>query len=286
MTLPVKDYYEGSIYVYLNNNLTDLVYLADGTWSLDYDKTKSTISKFNVNNEGNYTSKSNEYRLLRNVEMTGTTKDYITIYKTMMGGGLEENILEFKNIIFNAKVSGAGRINVTFVKKGISNWDDQYNYTLPVDGADKEYIINFNQLKSKKITDLIKADDITAISFSFINGSGVSTPITANLSKVRFTKADISNEIIVQAVNVFPNPSIGKFLAKFTSQTSNTLMLKVYESTTGKLIKTQYVNATIGDNQVAVNLTEDNYLTSGVYIITLEGDEVKFAPTKLILNKN
>ena len=36
VTIPVRDNYEGDVYVYLNNKLTDLVYLADGTWSLDY----------------------------------------------------------------------------------------------------------------------------------------------------------------------------------------------------------------------------------------------------------
>jgi uncharacterized protein YjdB len=92
LTLPVKDYYEGQIYMYLNDSLTDLVYLADGTWNVDYDKNKTTITKFNVVNELNFSSPSNEYRLMRNVQMQGTSKDYITIYKTMMGGGLEEDI--------------------------------------------------------------------------------------------------------------------------------------------------------------------------------------------------
>ena len=286
MTFPVKDYYEGSIYVYLNNNLTDLVYLADGTWSTNYDKTKSSVSKFNVINEGNYTSKSNEYRLMRNVDMAGTTKDYITIYKTMMGGGLEEDITAYKNIIFDAKVDGAGRINVTLVKKGIANWEEQYHYTLPIDASDREYSIDFAQLKSSKYNDVIKANDITAVSFSFINASGISLPISVNLRNVRFTKVNISNEILVQPVNVYPNPSIGKFSTTFTSETGRSLLLKVYESATGKLIKTQLVNATKGENQVSVNLLENQYLTSGVYVITLEGDGMKYKPANLIITKN
>ena len=286
LTFPVKDYYEGSIYVYLNNNLTDLVYLADGTWSTNYDKTKSSVSKFNVINEGNYTSKSNEYRLMRNVDMAGTTKDYITIYKTMMGGGLEEDITAYKNIIFDAKVDGAGRINVTLVKKGIANWEEQYHYTLPIDASDREYSIDFAQLKSSKYNDVIKANDITAVSFSFINASGISLPISVNLRNVRFTNANISNEILVQPVNVYPNPSIGKFSTTFTSETGRSLLLKVYESATGKLIKTQLVNATKGENQVSVNLLENQYLTSGVYVITLEGDGMKYKPANLIITKN
>lgn len=48
ISIPVKDNYEGNIYVYINNKLTDLVYLADGTWSLDYNKQSTSISKFSV----------------------------------------------------------------------------------------------------------------------------------------------------------------------------------------------------------------------------------------------
>lgn len=285
LTLPVKDYYEGSIYVYLNNNLTDLVYLADGTWNLDYDKTTTTINKFNVVNELNFSSDAEEYRLMRNVEMQGSAKNYITIYKTMMGGGLEEDVTAFKNMLFKAKVSGAGRINVTFVKKSISKWSDQYNYTLPIDGRNGDYVINFNQLKSAKFNTPIVADDITAVSFSFINNSGVATPISVDMSKVRFTNQDVTGEIKVYPIAIFPNPSNGKFVTRFTSEVETNGQMKIYEASTGKLIKTQYVNTRKGENQVSVNLTEDQTLTSGVYIITLEGEELRYAPTKLVLTK-
>ncbi len=285
LTIPVKDYYEGSIYVYLNNNLTDLVYLADGTWSLDYDKNKTSITKFDVVNELNFSSNNDEYRLMRNVQMQGTSKDYITIYKTMMGGGLEENVTAFKNITFKAKVSGAGRVNVTLVKKSISKWEDQYHFTLPIDGNDKEYSVNFSQLKSSKYNTPIDANDITAVSFSFINSSGVATPITVDMSKVRFTNIDFSGEIKVYPIVLFPNPSSGKFLTRFTSEVSTTAQLKVYEASTGKLIKTQLINTIKGENQVTVNLIEEQYLTSGVYIIAIEGDELRYKPTKLVLTK-
>lgn len=222
---------------------------------------------------------------MRNVQMQGTSKNYITIYKTMMGGGLEEDVTAFKNIIFKAKVSGAGRVNVTLVKKSITKWEDQYNYTLPIDGENKEYTVNFNQLKSAKYNTPINADDITAVSFSFINSSGVATPISVDMSKVRFTNADNLGEIKVYPIVIFPNPSSGKFLTRFTSEVSTTAQLKVFEASTGKLIKTQLINTVKGENQVTVNLIEEQYLTSGVYIIAIEGDELRYKPTKLVLTK-
>ena len=287
LNVPVKDYYEGSMYVYLNNKLTDLVYLADGTWSLDYDKTKTTINKFNVINEGNYTSKSNEYRLMRNVEMVGTTKNYISIYKTMMGGGLEQDVTAYQDLKFNVNAVGTTNLKVTLVKKGISNWDDQYSYTMSVDGLDKEYKVSMSQFKSTKYSATIKADDIIAVNFSFINPTGNAAVMSVNMSKVRFINNTIPTEVVVEQIGIYPNPSSGRFTAKFNSNNAQALIMKVYEASTGKLIKQQIVVAYSGDNQVAVNLLEtQTTITDGVYIVTLEGDEQRYQPTKLIISKS
>jgi uncharacterized protein YjdB len=287
LTVPVKDYYEGSMYVYLNNNLTDLVYLADGTWSLDYDKTKTTINKFNVVNEGNYTSKASEYRLMRNVEMVGTTKNYISIYKTMMGGGLEQDVTAYQDLKFNVNAVGTTNLRVTLVKKGITNWDDQYSYTMSVDGLDKEYKISLSQFKSSKYNTSIKADDIVAVNFSYINPTGTATVMSVNMSKVRFVNNTIPTEVVTEQINLYPNPSSGRFVTKFKSNSSQALVLKVYEASTGKLIKQQIVVAYTGDNQVNINLTESQTtITDGIYIVTLEGDEQRYQPAKLIITKN
>ena len=287
LSVPVKDYYEGSMYVYLNNNLTDVVYLADGTWSLDYDKTKTTINKFNVINEGNYSSKSNEYRLMRNVEMVGTTKNYISIYKTMMGGGLEQDVTAYQDLKFNVNAVGTTNLRVTLVKKGITNWDDQYSYTMSVDGLDKEYKVSLTQFKSSKYATSIKADDITAVNFSFINPTGTAAVLSANMSKVRFVNNTIPTEVVVEQIGIYPNPSTGRFTTKFTSNSSQALILKVYEAATGRLIKQQIIVAYSGDNQVNINLTEtQSTIADGLYIVTLQGDEQRYQPAKLIITKN
>jgi hypothetical protein len=279
----VKDNYEGNIYVYLNNKLTDLVYLADGTWSLDYNKQTTTISKFNVSNESNATTNANEHRLFRNVSVTGTSKDYITVYKTMMGGGLEQNVAAFKSIIFNANTIGAGKVKVTLVKKSITNWNDQYTYTMNLDG-DKEYGINLSQFTSTKFNSAMNANDITAVNFSFMNSRGVSSTMNINLSKARFTTTTIATDVTANAINVYPNPTTGKFNVGFTSELAQPLVLKVVETATGKTVKTQFINAAKGANQTAVVL--DNITSSnGLYIVTLEGDNVKYNAAKLIVNK-
>ena len=280
ITIPVKDNYEGNIYVYLNNKLTDLVYLSDGTWALDYNKNTTSISKFDVTNEANPTTTANEHRLFRNVAVTGASKDYITVYKTMMGGGLEQNVSSYKSLLFNANASGAGSVTVTLVKKSITDWKNQYTYTVSLDG-NKEYGINLNQFTSTKFNSAINANDIVAVNFSFNNSRGVPTNMSINLSKARFAATSVATNISVNAIGVYPNPTMGKFTASFTSTAAQPLVLKVVEIATGKTVKTQFINAAKGNNQVAV----DNNLASGLYIVTLEGDSDKYNAAKLMVNK-
>ncbi|MBS4042328.1 MAG: hypothetical protein KGZ59_00745, partial [Chitinophagaceae bacterium] len=77
------------------------------------------------------------------------------------------------------------------------------------------------------------------------------------------------------------------FSAKFNSNSSQPLVLKVYEAATGRMVKQQIVVAYSGDNQVNINLTESqSTITDGLYIVTLEGDGQRYQPAKLIITKN
>jgi hypothetical protein len=283
VTIPVRDNYEGDIYVYLNNKLTDLVYLADGTWNLDYNKQTTSISKFDVINEtpNNLTPNSSELRLFRNVNVTGTTKDYITIYKTMMGGGLEQNVTAYNGLLFNANATGAGKVQVTLVKKSITNWKEQYTYTMDLDG-DKEYGINFNQFKSTKFTQAINANDIVAVNFSFLTSRGTTTNMNINLSKARFSNVATATTEIANALKITPNPTTGRFVASFNSTTKEDVIINVIEIASGKVVKVKTHPATKGTNTVSIDLGNVN--ASGLYIVNIAGDSQSFKPAKLMIS--
>jgi hypothetical protein len=200
-----------------------------------------------------------------------------------MGGGLEQNVSSFKSLLFTANAIGAGSVKVTLVKKSITNWDNQYTYTIALDG-DKEYGINLNQFTSKSNASAINANDIVAVNFSFINSRGVASSMNINLSKARFSSSSIAADVSVNTMGIYPNPSTGKFTTNFTSEIAQPLVLKVIEASTGKTIKTQFINAVKGANQTAVELSNTTS-TNGLFIVTLEGDNVKFNAAKLIVNK-
>ena len=211
---------------------------------------------------------------------------YISIYKTMMGGGIEQNVAAYNSLLFNANTVGAGSVKVTLIKKSITNWNDQYSYTANI-GDSKDFAIALNSFKSSKFNAAINANDITAVNFSFVTGRNAVTNMTVNLGKVRFSTATANTPAseTLNVLAVYPNPTMGRFTTTFSSDVAQPLVLKVTEVATGKSVKTMFINATKGANKAAVTL--DNITSSnGLYIVTLEGDNVKYNPAKLMVNRN
>ena len=276
----VKDAYEATINLFINNSKTDMLYLNDGTWSKDYSAT-TTVNNFTVSADGNANANPDEYRLMRNVAFNANTKDYFSVYKTIGTGCNALNISKYKSIKYTANAIGAGSVTITLVSSNITDWKNQFSYTMNLEG-NQEYAISLAKFKSNKYNTLVNANEITAVNFSFNNSRAVPTSMTASLSKTRFSKLDvISTSLAATSLGIYPNPTMGKFTVAFTSEMLQPLVLKVTEAATGKIVTTQFINATKGANTIVV----DNSLADGLYIVTLDGDDVKYNAAKLMVNR-
>ena len=285
ISIPVSDSYESNLYFSVNGVMNDLVYMNDGTWNINYDKATTNIKKFNVIN-GSYSTNSNEYPLYRKVDISATTKDYITVYKLVKGGGLERNFNDYKAIKFNATATGASKVKITLIKKGITKWDDQYSYTLPIESNEKEYAVSVSKFVSRASVVSIDLKDITAINFTWENNTGGVRNIDASIQKLRFVKDIVANIIDVteNEIAIYPNPNQGKFTASFAATDAQPIVLKVLEVGSGRVIYTQYINAKKGVNTTVVDL-KSNLISSGLFMLTIEADEFKYKPVKLVIGK-
>jgi hypothetical protein len=286
ITIPVSDLYEHNLYMYVNGKLVDLVYISDGSWTADYDKNLTTLNKFNVTNETATTFVNTEYPLLRNVELEATTKLNVSAYKLIKASGLSKDLSEFKGIKFNAAAKGTTTLKITILKRGITSWDDQYTHKLSITDNAKEYAVGLDKFVSKASSSKLNPNDITAVIFTWENNRGVNATIGGTLSKVRFTKDDISFEqaILNKEVTVYPNPNNGKFNVTFMAQNDGPLVLKIIDVAKGAVVDTKFINAKKGSNTINVvtNIIPANLST---YYILLEGDDVKYVPKKILINK-
>jgi hypothetical protein len=282
--IPVSDSYESTISLYLNNKLQDVVFMADGSWNIDYNKNNTVVNNFKITNDTTPSNIStNVLPIFRNVSIDATTSDFVAAYKLLKGGGAEQDLRAYKSLKFTAKASGAN-MRITLVKNSIANWNEQYSFSLPISTTGNEYSINLSDFTSTT-NKAFTANDITTIIFSFEIGTGKSTQVNASISKVSFTKQTATgiNTIDTKNVQLYPNPSKGRFVASFRAEVPSTVTLKVLDANTGRQILSKNIHTVKGENNVNVELNQS--INTNMYILSIEGISDKYLPKKLLVQQ-
>ncbi len=283
VSIPISDAFESNIAMFVNGQLQDVVYMSDGTWGIDYDSTKTVIREYKIINDTVNTNTDN-YPVFRNVKIQATTPNYVTAYKVLRAAGTTENLISFKSLIFSAKANA--NCKITLVKNSISNFDQQFKFTIPLGTELKEYRINLDDFKAVNSSAKIEANDITTIVFAFETTSGTSTNIDLQLNNIAFSKKT-SEEILNQSatlINIFPNPvNGGKFTAQFKSEVSTVLTVKLTDASSGKVVFSKNTNVVKGDNMIPVQVIGLSGLS--INILTIEGNGNKFQPKKVVIQQ-
>lgn len=284
VALPTGDLYESTIKLYMNGIIQDEVFMADGSWGVDYNTNTTSVKKFEVKNSTAQLAKD-EFHLFRNVDVNATTPDFIGVYKLLRGGGAPQDLSAFKTL----KITAAGNsvLTVTLVKKSITNWADQYTYQFSVNKDATDFLIPLSDFKSSGSNKPIDPKDITTMIVALgATSAGKNTNVEVSLSNVSFTKEDIGyiRSLSAKDVTAYPNPSKGTFNLKFKADKDYALTLKVTEAGTGNVIMSQAINATKGENAVPVNVNINK--GQKMYIISLDGSNVKYKATRLVMGKD
>jgi uncharacterized repeat protein (TIGR01451 family) len=283
VTIPMSDMYESTISLYINNQLQDVVFMADGAWTYATGNNSSVYS-FKVNNDPSRTFTSEEYPIFRNVQIAGSLGDYISIFKLLKGGATTQDLSAYKTLKFTA--SGGGNLRITMVKNSVANWTDQYTTVLPLDKNTKDYNVALSSLASAATKDKINANDVTMVLFALESSTGQAAAINNTLSNVSFIKQDVAYlaSLTAKDVTVFPNPINGTtFTCSFMSDKIVALNMRVIDIATGRTAITKAVNAIAGENKVSIDLGTKN--PASVYVVTLEGDDVKYNNAKIVISK-
>lgn len=285
-SIPVSDTYESTISLYLNNKLQDVVFMADGSWNIDYNKNTTAVNSFQITNDTtiNTAFQSDILPVFRNISLDATTTDKVSVYKILKGGGVAQDLRNYKSLKFTANATGAN-IRITLVKNGITNFSDQYSYQLPISSVKQEYNINLSDFTSSKFNQSIDPNDITTVIFTFETSAGKTTQVQASISKVSFSKQNnlASKTIETKEVQLYPNPSKGRFMASFKAEIPSTVVLKLLDANTGREILSRQINTVTGVNSINVELNQS--INTNVYILSIEGNTDKYIPKKLIVQQ-
>ncbi|MBX9734346.1 MAG: hypothetical protein K2X37_09815, partial [Chitinophagaceae bacterium] len=184
------------------------------------------------------------------------------------------------------KAKGNGNLRITVIKNSITDFGKQYKVFVPISTDLKDYTISLLDFTTTANTQTLNANDITTIVFSFEAAGGVQTTLDASISNVGFSKKSKAflAYLSEQKLHVYPNPiaSNRTVYAAFRSSENGIVTVKLIETTSGKIIQTQQVNAIRGDNIIPINIGKLTATT--IVSVIVEGSGLKLKPAKIIIN--
>jgi choice-of-anchor A domain-containing protein len=281
--LDVKDGYEYDGLIKVNGEIQDAFYHADGNWGLDYDAAYTTINSYTVSNDFARTYNEDEMPVHRNVKLQAHSEfDYLTLYKSLLPGHLPADYTEYGFLSFKAK--GSGLLELGLVKSSIQDWKHQYRAVLNVKDTEQTYYVPFKFFKSTGTNNMITADDLSMITFTFLPVEAGTNDLDLTIGNVKFTKRAPAGyeELLINMKNefmVYPNPSHGDVNCLLYSETATAAMVTLHD-VTGKLIYSAPLNLVEGRNDLSFNFGS---LTTGLLFFNVTSPGTNYGTAKIMM---
>ncbi len=277
--IPVNDGYEYDAALYVNDSvLADKIYMADGNWSLDYDKNITTINEFKTGNDEARTYSANEYSVYRNVSLKANSNDYLILFKGINQGNMSTDLGAYESVRFKAK--GKGSVQVTLSRDSFIQWQSQYKATLQLTENKTEFTIPFSEFKSYNISSPFKPVDVRMISFTFAAQSSARENFEMEVGEIAFIKTvsglkQAGNDN--SGIGVYPNPNNGLFHLNFTLHKAESVQV-IVSDILGKVIYTTLVPSATGLNNIQLHVPE----AKGLVFIAVKGQGIHMATRVMV----
>jgi len=268
--------FEGGINIVTANNQKDVLYLADGSWGLEYEEHATAITNYEIIREQR-ADNDNEYVVERGLKVSGTTDNYLSIFKQLKPGGLAVNLSRYNTLSFDSNREGVYR--VTLLEEGNTNPNQHLSYTLQSSASSVDIPFSFFANTDGAELDPTK---ITTIYIAFLADDNADGDFDFSIENVRFRNAEEaelnldSNEKLM----LYPNPSQGVVYLTHMFEEDSEVTMTVLDPT-GVVIQKTNTFATKGLQNFEVTLDNRD---QGVYLISLHTNQGVFANTLLLTN--
>lgn len=257
----------------------DDLFMSDGPWGIDDSQASTNVLDYTVSPNGYY-FEADTFPIERNVSVNATTSTYFAAYRALTPRFKAVDITDYDT--FNLTASGTGRLEITFVKASISDWEAQHKTTITLTDTEQEFNIPLSTFSSTTGEE-IELNDVVTIVFTMASESGQMISKTMNLSQVYLSNestlsiTNFDNEI--QQTSAIPNPMNTRTNIHFTTKQSEDVQLSVYDQV-GKVVYTMKVRTENGQNKIPLNR---NNLRPGLYFCKIKSKSLTYKTIKLII---
>ncbi len=258
----------------------DDLFFSDGPWGIDDSSETTEIQEYTIStNTVNFDI--DDFGIERNVAIEATTNEYVAVYRALTPRFNPVNMSEYSNFAFKAK--GTGEMQINFIKKSVTDWEQQHSATIQLTNDFQDFNISFSDFTNLSNDELI-LDDIVTIVFTMVSEEGLNVTKEMYIQDLRF-----SNTTSALSVNTFdidsskisavPNPMDSSTTINFTANQNETMQFVVYDQL-GKVVYQTTHNATTGKNQISLNRQN---LGTGFYFCKIRSSQNVYKVLKLIV---
>jgi hypothetical protein len=263
------------------SNQIDALYLADGPWGLDYLKTETKVSIFNIDNVSNSDLSTDQYAIERNTTVAGDIYGTLNVFRNILPGELAFDASSYTTVGF--EINNSLPIEVVLVTENTTDWNNRLRLKIPVNTTVAEMNILFDEF-TNPVGQKYNNEKIKGLVFSVQGDYQAFQPFAVNVSKLAFkTSKTLSapsfNNVIVKTIYNYPNPCVATTTLVLPKATEST-NVKIIDLN-GRIITDKNYNAISSSNEIAIGLENIN---KGVYLLMVATKENETFQTKLIVN--
>jgi hypothetical protein len=263
------------------SNQIDALYLADGPWGLDYLKTETKVSTFNIDNVSNSDLSTDQYAIERNTTVAGDIYGTLNVFRNILPGELAFDASSYSTVGF--EINNSLPIEVVLVTENTTDWNNRLRLKIPANTTVAEMNILFDEF-TNPVGQKYNNEKIKGLVFSVQGDYQAFQPFAVNVSKLAFkTSKTLSapsfNNVIVKTIYNYPNPCVATTTLVLPKATEST-NVKIIDLN-GRIITDKNYNAISSSNEIAIGLENIN---KGVYLLMVATKENETFQTKLIVN--
>lgn len=191
----------------LENNLKDILYLADGPWGIDYPEDYAFVDTYDVTSD-DIIEMENTHLVERNARVEGQVKGNVNLFRHLLPGDQTLNVEEFNSIKF--QLSSSMPVEVVLMQEGLADWNNRFRYTINEGFNYSEQTLLFKDFKDANGNSAQGIKDIKTIVFSVIGDYTNFVDFQLSVSNVAFLNNQSlevdENSMASKQLTNYPNP--------------------------------------------------------------------------------
>jgi len=259
-----------------NSIKSDVLYLADGPWGVDYVAEETTLHNFYIHEQ---TDDLNEslYQIERHISGTGEIKGTCNIFRNILPGELIFDTDNYEDIHFY--ILNNNPIEVILVPENLENWNNRLRYTIPENSEETLYSLAFSKFRNAEgIHEEI--DGLKSVVFSLKGNYTTYEQFNISIQKLAFgLKPVIGAEKEISNSFNYPNP-FSNITTLVVPEKTLFMNLEVYDMM-GRLVYKGNLQTKEDQKSCDINATN---LAKGIYKYKATNDKQKIYLGSFLIN--